>query len=70
MFVESSTMCPSQGDFSNVDGMEINERNKILFVVQEGNCGWGGIKMKNYGKGISYRMRGDVWYHEGASYMS
>lgn len=42
MFVESSTMCPSQGDFSNVDGMEINERNnKILFVVQEGNCGWG-----------------------------
>lgn len=39
MFVESSTMCPSQGDFSNVDGMEINERNKILFVVQEGNCG-------------------------------
>ena len=42
MFVESSTMCPSQGDFSNADGMEINERNKILFVVQEGNnCGWG-----------------------------
>lgn len=41
MFVESSTMCPSQGDFSNVDGMEINERNKILFVVQEENCGLG-----------------------------
>lgn len=34
-------MCPSQGDFSNVDVMEINERNKMLFVVQEGNCGWG-----------------------------
>ena len=28
------------------------------------------IKIKNYGKGISYRMRGDVWYDEGASYMS
>lgn len=33
MFVESSTMCPSQGDFSNVDGMEINERNKILLIL-------------------------------------
>ena len=26
------------------------------------------IKIKNYGKGISYRMRGDVWYDEGASW--
>ena len=71
MFVESSIMCPSQGDFSNVDGMEINERNKILlFCCARGELWLGGIKMKNYGKGISYRMRGDVWYHEGASYMS
>ena len=46
MFVESSIMCPSQGDFSIVDGMEINERNKILFVVQEGNCGWGDSRWK------------------------
>ena len=39
-YIESSTMCPSQGDFSNVDGMEINERNKMLLVVQEENRGW------------------------------
>ena len=58
MFVESSTMCPSQGDFSNVDGMEINERNKILFVVQEENCGWVNQDQKLWQRNIIQDERG------------
>ena len=51
-------MYPSQGDFSNVDGMEINERNKILFVVQEENCGWVNQDQKLWQRNIIQDERG------------